>query len=199
MYYKKYPDIPSIPEELKKEIISFAEKKARKDRTEAFYYDFEKKDESSVAFLDGQNNFENDDRQSGGVGFYRLPADLNKKIVSFYKNPKISFPTNKPWNYFVQVVTGGPCVFPHIDAADSRTNGLIYLLKSGGPNVRTRWYEPKKEYAHLKLTQCKGIPYSRLDVVEDRCLEEDTWHHMNFLAIHSVEYQESLRLALWGY
>jgi hypothetical protein len=197
MYYQKYPDIPAIPADLKKEIISFGERKVGKE-TKAFYYDFETKDGSSLAFLDNQNNFESDDRQSGGVGFYKIPADLNKKIVTYYNNPRISFPQLKPRHYFIQVVSGGPCVFPHIDDSNSRTNGLIYLLKSGGSNVRTRWYEPKKEFSRLKLTQCRGIPYSRLDIVEDQCLEEDAWHYLNFSAIHSVEYQESLRLALWG-
>jgi hypothetical protein len=44
-----------------------------------------------------------------------------------------------------------------------------------------------------------GIPYKNLTVVEEHCLEEDTWHWLNFNEIHGVPNQESLRIFLYCY
>lgn len=145
----------------------------------------------SLSYTTNKDNLEN----TGGVGLYSLPIPLQEKIFNYYKNSISELSTYT--RFYIQIVTGGHFVAPHFDG--ERAKGLLYLLKSGGPNVRTKFYRIKEEYKHLKKDGDVGIPYYKLDVVEDQCLEENTWHSLNFKEIHSVENQESLRMFIWGH
>lgn len=197
MYYKKQENIPALPEDIKQECIKVAEEYLA-TQPGAWYRRYETENKNSVAYIEDISELsESEDRKSGGVGFYSLPPYLVEKICNFYKD--VDHPAVKHTGYQIQVVIGGQFVAPHIDDSNVRTSGFLYLLKTGGENVRTVWYEVKPEYKNLELSEYSGIPYSRLDVAEDNCLEEDCWHWMNFNKIHSVENQESLRISLWGY
>jgi len=196
MYYKKYLGIEPLPNDIKQELIQLVENNIKGNvPISDWYRGYKTNNEKTFPFLEFDKNQKNNN-ESGGVGFYHVPYMLNERIINFYKKlnqTEINF--NR---YALQVVIGGNFVAPHIDDPIKRTEGSFYLLKAGGSNVRTRWYEIKEEYKHIPLESAKIIPYSKLIQVEDHCLGEDTWHWLNFNKIHSVENQDSLRIALWG-
>jgi hypothetical protein len=195
MYYKKHVEIPALPDALKQELIQMAESYIENNEPMvAWYKRYETTNKQSIAFLEHNKRFdETDGKETGGVGFYAIPHNLLCKILAFYQQVNINFT-----EYWIQVVTGGSFVGPHIDDPIERKDGFLYILKAGGEKVTTTWYEVKQEYQHLQLENYSLIPYSKLDQVESHCLEEDTWHWLNFSKIHGVTNQESLRIAMWG-
>ena len=198
MYYKKCKEIPSLPTDIKQQLIQVAEQNQQNNISmSAWYSGYQTVDTNSLSFVEFDKRFqESNGHETGGVGFYLIPLELIDSICKFYKTinrPDIIFK-----HYYLQVVTGGNFVAPHIDDPQARIEGMLYLLKSGGTNVRTTWYEVKKNYQHLALENYSAIPYSKLDQIETHCLEEDMWHWLNFNKIHGVTNQESLRIALWG-
>lgn len=198
MYYKKISDVPSIPKDIKTECLRLGEENIKKNIPLEYWYSrFEYEDESSVSFIEKgteKDHFKNEN--TGGVGFYQLDTNVVSSLIDFYKN--IDHPISKNRYWYLQVVTGGSYVAPHIDDPGARSDGYFYLIRSGGIDVRTVWYEVKDEFKDRKLTYYAGIPYNKLDIVESHKLEEDSWHWLNFSKIHSVENQQSLRLSIWG-
>jgi len=193
MYYKKHTGIPSLPNDIKQQLIQIAEQNQQNNvPMSAWYPNCRTTDTNNILFEESNTQF----CESGGVGFYLIPPELIDSICKFYKtinHPDITFNY-----YYLQIVTGGNFVAPHIDDPQARINGMLYLLKAGGADVRTTWYEVKPDYQHLALENYSAIPYSKLDQIEDHWLEEDMWHWLNFNKIHGVTNQESLRIALWG-
>lgn len=204
MYYKNHSDIPSLPYVLEQKIIEIAENNIKMN-VPLFrsYSGYETLDKNSCAYVDpGTEGQDTNGELSGGVGIYMLDDDMNDQICKFYN--AVNHPLIQNRQYYIQIVSGGNFVGPHVDweeglVNDGRQETILYLIKAGGSNVRTRWYELKDEYKHLKVTAFRVIPYERLDLVEDHCLEERTWHFFNHAKIHSVENQESLRIALIGH
>jgi len=196
-YYRRHNEIPSIPTYIKDACITIGMESLKSFDMSSYHRNYEYNNKNSISYIEQGNELKDKlGKQTGGVGFCRLPVSIINDICNFYKkinNPLINFN-----NYKLQLVFGGTFVSPHIDDPMERTSGLIYLIKSGGDNVRTRWHGVKDQYKNLELTVNTEIPVDRLDLVEDHCLEEDAWHWLNFNKIHSVENQESLRLALWG-
>lgn len=191
IYYKKRNDIPRIPEFIAKECISIAIDNVNCHKPMDFWYRRVELDDANSLSYTTEQDIIND---TGGVGIYLVPAFLNVGLCNYYKNFNIGI---SPMQFAIQVVTGGNFVAPHNDPK-TRPAGLMYLLQSGGKNVRTKWYTVKDEYRN-KTTKEYGVgfPYHKLDVVEDQCLEENTWHYMNFQEIHSVENIEYLRIAIF--
>lgn len=196
MYYKKHDEIPSLPDDIKFDLINLAEHNLKENVPMLIWFKgTETENKNSLGYINNKADIETLIEKTGGVGFYPIKGELHERVSNFFKNQNLGSPTIY---YFLQVVTGGKSVSPHIDPIDRRTSGFLYLLKSGGNNVRTRWYEVKDEFKDLECPEGTIIPYDKLTMVEDNCLEEDTWHWMNFNKIHSVENQETLRVALWA-
>jgi|GEM_PF-4058854 len=193
IYYEKRNDIPPVPEDLKNELIKIAEQSvANGDQPSLWHGSYGSQDKNSISYLDPEELFI---EKTGGVGFYLSPPELSSELVKLYKK----FPGLETYNYYtIQIVTGSTFVAPHVDDPNHRGSGVQCLLKSGGSNVRTKWYQIKDEHKHLKIETNRAIPYSKLIEVDDHCLEENAWHWLNFSQIHSVENQESLRVGLWG-
>lgn len=189
-------DIPALPIEMAIECIKHGEYCINNNvEMMSWYARYEFENKNSVAYCESLEEFHGVGNESGGVGHFYLPKELNRAIIDYYSS--IENPIQKNDVYLLQVCTGGRFVAPHIDDKINRLDGYLNILKAGGPNVRTKWYEVKPEYNHLEKTEYSGIPYHRLDVVEDQCLQENNWYYFNFSEIHSVENQESLRIALW--
>lgn len=192
VYYQKRNDIPSLPNDIAKECIQIAtDSICANQQMYAWYYRLELENPNSLSYSTSKDNI----KDSGGVGLYRLPYLLNEKICNFCKSTNTEISDFK--RFYIQVVTGGDFVAPHIDP--DREKGFLYLLQTGGNNVRTKWYTVKEEFKNLKRDIISGIPYNKLNEVADHCLEENMWHQLNFQEIHSVENQESLRISLWGH
>jgi hypothetical protein len=186
-------DIKPLPTEYKNRLVSFALKEyERKAPYSAVYQDYDTKDTNSIAYIKNKSEYEQKYGPSGGVKFWPLEPDMNIKIKEFYADTEIF--DNHEWA--LQIVEGGNHVAPHVDDREARSIGRLYLLKAGGSTVRTEWWEPKEDWKQAYVPDYKGIPYNRLNLIESHILEEDNWYLMNFSQIHSVENQESLRIAL---
>jgi hypothetical protein len=198
-YFEKLNDIPSLPKHITSECIRIVEENLKNNVPFNICYGrYETENKSSIAYIENKEDlFGTNGEPSGVVGFYSLTHEVNESICKFYK--EINHPILKQnIIYYLQVVASGNFVAAHIDDPHQRKTGLLYMLKTGGPNVRTKWHEVRDEFKHLSLENYSAIPYSKLIEVEDNHIEEDKWHWMNFNKIHSVEGVESVRIALWG-
>lgn len=197
MYYQKHDDIPLIPESIRTSCIKVVEDNLiNQVPLHVSYRNYETSDQNSVCFVEpGDEYKETNGKETAYIGFYVVPDDIKNQIQDFFKNADHAFQQYQTW--LLQISADGDFVGPHIDGG--RIYGSIFVLKSGGKNVRTRWYEIKDEFKHLAMKENTYIPYSRLNIVEDHCLDENEWHFMNFSKIHSVENQKSIRIALYGF
>lgn len=179
--------IPPLPDDLEEALKFEFWSMYRNVNPISSYYNFER-EEKNLAYLEKDNTSIND---SGRVSFYLLSNEMDNKLKEFYRPYLFMF------NFFVfQVVDGGSYTAPHVDDRTQRKEGFLYILDQGGDNVRTRWYTPKKEYADLYVPDSTGIPYDRLDIVEDHHLQYKTWYYGDFGGIHSVENIERTRVSL---
>lgn len=189
IYYRKHTEFPSLPLDLSEELIELAKLHQEENHPMEYWFracEFE--NTNSVSFTTSDDKIVN----TGGVGLYSLPEWLNSNIRDCYKNTNTELARID--KFLLQVVKDGKFVAPHIDP--ERTGGFLYMLQAGGNNVRTKWWIVKEEYNDLFRHKGHGIPYERLNEIEDHCLEENMWHWLNFGEIHSVENQETLRIAL---
>lgn len=92
----------------------------------------------------------------------------------------------------IQYFTGGSFFLPHVDLI--RNRAYNYLIETG--NAVTCFWQPKKEYSHLKATPNTFIPYDRIELVEEITIEKNKWHQLAVDKIHSVEKIKSTRLSL---
>jgi hypothetical protein len=84
----------------------------------------------------------------------------------------------------IQVMSGGNFVAPHID--EIRNGALNYIIQTGGPDVKTKLYKPKLEYANLKVTPQTVFLYDTIDEVHSETLPTNKWHILDVTQIHSV-------------
>lgn len=198
MYYKKILGVPPLPESIKIKLNDHANKSMKNHSQVSWFQNYEYENKNSISYLTrGEEIKDATGKKSGGVGFYLIPSELNNFLKNYYKEYKTKeFGCNM---FLIQVVTGGTFVSPHIDSSTHRKIGFVYLLKSGGSNVITTWYEPKEEYKDLGLTENSEIAYHKINAIEEHCLEENAWHRLNFNKIHGVKNQESTRVLLWNY
>jgi hypothetical protein len=186
-------DIKPLDKDLKKSLIDYATnrynnqvpfdveftEKFSQDITSPFYVDIEKWHEKYGA--------------SGGVHFYVVPPDIEKEIISFYKDNIIG---HRDSYRFIQVVTGGKYIAPHIDENVSRVKGLMHLLQAD-TNTQTSWYKLKDNWASYTAPENTTIPYDIIEKLESHHLKQDVWYEMIYEVIHGVEYlTDQLRIAL---
>jgi hypothetical protein len=77
---------------------------------------------------------------------------------------------------------------PHIDPY--RNYGLLYVIDTGGPDVKTSWWKkpnnpimyPRREYPPLLYED-----YSNLEMIESITMDLNTWYLINVRVMHSVE------------
>jgi hypothetical protein len=196
MYFKKIEELPSLPEDLGKELYATALMLFEKFKDNVIYYrTFEREDTTSLNYINPEDIHLYE--KSGGVTALPMPKELEDRVKDFYK--QFNSPITDLFDYYgFLIVEGGTTCVPHIDDVVRRKNGFQYLLKSGGSEVKTVWYEPKDEFKDQKIKDYCAVPYSKLNVVTETCLEENNWYWMKFDTIHSVENQESIRFFLAG-
>ncbi len=167
MFFKKL-DLPSIPENLKKEIIKDFEKSYKNPPPVSF--DLYKKD-------------------SGSVSIYPMSTHLQMLLSRIYKNTILD-------NYIFtfQVVEGGEYVSPHIDPDTHRSEAYYYILNKGDTPAKTVWY---KNLSDEKLNQAIAINYDNLEIVDELVAENDNWYWFKLNEIHSVENLSGRRLMIF--
>lgn len=81
---------------------------------------------------------------------------------------------------------------PHTDRR--RDYSLMYVIKSGGPDVRTYfWHQQGQELIRNRFTFIDD--YDTLDLVDEANFVEGKWFIMNNRILHSVEHIQDRRLA----
>jgi hypothetical protein len=127
-----------------------------------------------------------------GVAFNEAQQYYKERIASFaFINPpkeltewvkeNITIPYR---GVNIQVMSGGNFVAPHID--EIRNGALNYIIQTGGPDVKTKLYKPKTEYANLKVTPQTIFLYDTIDEVHSETLPTNKWHILDVTQIHSV-------------
>jgi hypothetical protein len=197
MNYKKL-DLPMLPLELKFKIVSEMKKKYNKQLTTTHQFgdygqiqdDLEK---YGVVLKPEEARYH---ETTGSVGFYDLSDKHKVKLQHYFKKtPELC---NRRWA--AQVVAGQKeHTAPHIDPPKFRKEGMLYILKTGGPSVTTTWYKLKDQHQALGVDHSVGIPMQMIEEVESHILEENCWHYFNFSEIHGVTNQPDVRFALWAY
>lgn len=127
-----------------------------------------------------------------GVAFNEAQQYYTEKIASFaFINPCNDLITWAKENITIpfravniQVMTGGEFVVPHID--EIRSGGLNYILQTGGPTVKTKFYKPKNEYSNLKATPQTAFLYETIEEIYSETLPLNKWHVLDVTQIHSV-------------
>jgi len=189
-------EMPKLSEDLKKNLITEALMLFHEKSNRVFHHRrFEFENQNSLNYMNGEDmNFYN---KSGGVTVKPLLHYTEILVKEFFK--QANHPLTNIFEYYgLLYVEGGPYCGPHIDDANRRRNGFQLLLKSGGDNVTTTWWEPKDEFKDLPIIDYSCIPYSKINKVDETCLHENSWYWMKFDSIHSVENQQSIRIFLVG-
>jgi hypothetical protein len=200
-YHAKISDLEPLPVTLKQEIIEFVisqlSDKVPFTRVYPSVYKFNNNED--LANFGGEKIEVNSEKVSSTVGFYVLPDELAERIKFFFTN--LNHPDIRFTNYsFVQVVCYGSHVAPHMDSPNDRGPGWLYIIKSGGDQVKTVFYEIKDEHKNVVLKETDYntiIPFEKIYPVYETIMEEDTWNYYNFNKIHSAQNQESLRIMLY--
>lgn len=152
--------------------------------------------EYSIERFNGAEEFKesyNDDDDGAKVSFYPVPPHLYDKIQKILRQ----FPATKNHrHFFVQLVHSGTEVPLHIDAIDQRSNGINFILKDGGPDITTSWWEVKKEFKSTKFSDATPLDHNMFNEVESHVLKEGCWYDMTFSQVHSLSNLKDLRLAL---
>lgn len=197
MYYKHMTAMPQLSEELTQECLREAVQifETQKENRVLYHRRFETENKDTINYM------ENEDvsfyEQSGGVSAMAMSPELEQKVSNYFKEKNHAI-TNVFEYYGFLFVEGGPYCAPHLDDVERRRNGFQYLLKSGGKDTKTVWYEPKEEFKDLSIIDYCGIPYSKINPQAEASLGENNWYWMSFDSIHSVENLESMRIFLVG-
>ncbi len=182
--YCEQLNIKPIPVEISNEIISFVNDQIKNNASFAITYGRYNEGE--------EKDFIKRYGESGKVSFYFMPGSIHEKLKEFYANVE----EFKNCFFQIQIVAGGDYVGPHIDDSSSRTKGELYILKAGGTNVLTEWWSLKDEFKDTIVPEATAIPYDKLNKIESHKLNEQSWYRLTFNQLHSVQNQESLRIAI---
>lgn len=83
---------------------------------------------------------------------------------------------------------------PHIDPY--RPVSHNYILKSGGSNVLTRWFDVNPEFKNHNQRPSMPIPDSKINLIESHNLNTNCWYKLDVTKIHDVINLESQRIIL---
>jgi hypothetical protein len=194
MNYKEL-DIKPISEALKTALVDYIKMHLATNPEPAVDYgNFETSDKNSIAYIDSRSNWENTYGKAGTVTFYAIPENLRNQLIEYYQD--VDHPLFKNDKYYFQIINNAAHVPPHVDDRIARTEGLLYLLESGGTDVKTTWYSAADGRDNSIIPDRVAIPYENLNVIESHVLRENYWHYMVFNAPHGVENLRSMRIAI---
>jgi hypothetical protein len=93
-------------------------------------------------------------------------------------------PLDEKYLIHVQVMCNGNIIFPHVD--EDRKIAYNYIIEAH-PDTITCFYEPKKEFKNFTAYPNTYIPYYRVNLISQDCIEMFKWHRLDVKKIHSVE------------
>lgn len=194
----------SIPVELKEKLIEFALEVHKKNIGLTVLANIVTNDESNI----------DTSKQDNNVFVYVVHPFLTRQVQNIYTDFPQNLANREPLNLsnepgkgvLIQVINGPlpgeECntIHPHVDP-DCRPDSLMYILSTGGDNVKTTWYNVKnKDIAYTEIaTHVYDLPiYSKdnLEIVEEHVMQEDGWYLFNHSVPHSVDNIKSPRIIL---
>tara|TARA_R110000796_G_scaffold226460_1_gene342954 strand:- start:116 stop:745 length:630 start_codon:yes stop_codon:yes gene_type:complete len=183
MDYLEYPNFPSMPEDIKQEILRIVEETETESlddllinsTPEVIEWVKEAGNEAQESEL-GFTGQEVRKMFPGLVNYHFL--DVSDKITewvsTFVEEPVIH----------IQVMEKGTIVAPHID--EIRTSAYNYLLDTGG-DASLHFYELINAEDEKWAQPQTFIPYDKINSVEETKIGTDVWHTLPTNKIHSVE------------
>jgi len=190
MNYQYHKEYPQIPDHIVQEIYSFLDSQ-RKDIGEIEEMSKFKTKAFQLDYIDEHHSQESIKQESLGLpGNLILESRPDLSTFYFLDAPEVV----KQWvsdnispncHASIQEFSEGTFFFPHIDFV--RTRAMNYILETGGEDVRTCFWKPKLEWAHLKPIHRTYIPYDRIDLIESIVFPIKKWHSLDVQKIHSVE------------
>jgi hypothetical protein len=123
------------------------------------------------------------------LSVYLLHPKLRSDIITWYArfNDKHRPPIHKSPGVQITVLTTD--INPHSDPYRDTT--FFYLLKNGGPNVKTSWWDNPDN-----LGRAEVFPVDGLNMIESHVVEQGTWNMFNHEIVHSVENVKDMRISL---
>lgn len=189
MHYTIHREYPDLPQELAESVLSALEEKHNLNLSKFDGSKFNISERSaghidntySVSDIEGSLGLPGSEAEKrypdlSNFTFIDAPEDVNKwakENISPYCHANI------------QEFSNGSFFFPHKDLM--RVKAINYLIETGGNEVRTCFYEPKKEYSDLPIYARTFIPYERIELVESITFTKGEWHSIDVSKIHSVE------------
>lgn len=193
----KEEDFKPLPLQIEQLLYTYHKKYLEANPDKLLAYGGSVLDQSTLNFDPNYEENLKKQGESGGVSFHPVPPGIQEVLRKFYSNTILGNPI---MTYWIQTVGQGKSyVLPHNDNDGEKNNRLfnwIYLLDAGGDNVITSWWEPKPEYKDQPILGVKGVPFSKLDLIERAQVKEKKWSYLNTERLHSVEGLTRERFAL---
>jgi hypothetical protein len=92
----------------------------------------------------------------------------------------------------IQYMHGGKNIPPHVD--EIRSNAYNYIIETG--NATTSFYQPKKEFDHLRVYPHTTFDLDKLELIEQIKIQPRRWHEINTSMIHGVDNLDYSRVSL---
>lgn len=193
MSYINYLDLPPLPLDIESDILETVSKYEHVSRNDELLISTNSNLKKIIEYSDYDPNTNIGYHYSSGKKIFPDIADYDFLEPSDAVKNWVVNNINLDCLAFIQVMSNGTVVPPHIDEA--RSKAINYLIETGG-EASTTFYQPKNEYKKLSITPQVVIPYTRLDVIESTVIEKKLWHELDVKVIHGVENISSRRLAL---
>lgn len=173
-----YLNLPLIPDDLKDTLIRAADSIPPDEPGRQWVEHFHNNQVRAASHVYGRDNT-------------ILPQEIQNKIQQIYgpyfNNTKIIGMVGKFENTYGDGVVECP---PHCDRW--RNFSINYLLKSGGSDVQTVFYN---EYRQIKpMSEAENGLHKNLTIDFKICIPEEVWHSYDVQNYHSVENLENSRL-----
>lgn len=179
--YKLFSNLPKIPLNLEDEALDLLEKKLKEDKF------FSHSSEDSIRR--SQRTMIIDGAQYNSTRSQRLP--LSEKFINWFS---INIAKNFVNHGITITQSYAPVHGAHTD--HTRLYTLLYLLKSGGENVATSFYQEEGEPVVRKTKLNLYVSdYERLSKIDTVIIPERTWCILNVDILHDVKFLTSNRIA----
>ena len=172
-----YLNLPQLPRDIEQEIINTADKIPSDESGRLWIEEFHNHQVHAVSHVYGRAN---------SILNGQLQEEI-QQLYGKYFNENLVAVVGKLENTGGVQLAEAP---PHCDRA--RYVAINYLIKSGGSNVLTCFYNEHR--SNDDLTMAENVKYNQITLNCKVCIPERQWHSYDVQYVHSVENIENTRL-----
>lgn len=177
MFFCELIDVPTMPTELKRDILSYIEGlKKRRVEFALSYGTVDTQDSESGAYIADIKQYIKQHGMPRPVSFWEAETQLLQRVSEWLHDTPYR---DADWK--IQYVKGNSSIAPHIDVRRARTRNLVYVIQPGGLGVTTTWWTSDHSFP-----ETTAIPFDRLELAHSEVLHEDRMYMLNVSCIHSV-------------